>query len=194
MPDSTFLTRVVLENYKSIKHCDVQMRPLMFLVGPNGAGKSNFLDALRFVSDALNTSLDHATRQRSGIDRVFHFPQEGTLHFSTRLEFRLATGDTGSYSFSIGENGFGRASVLREECHICPHNVDSKESYFRVSEGEVTTSETVAPLAASDRLYLVAVSGLSAFRPVYDALSGLAFYNLNPEKIRDAQTPDGGIY
>ena len=64
MKDSTFITRVALRNYKSIASCDVQLRPLMFLVGPNGAGKSNFLDALRFVADALNLSLDHAIRDR----------------------------------------------------------------------------------------------------------------------------------
>ena len=81
MSDSTFLTRVVLENYKSIKHCDVQMRPLMFLVGPNGAGKSNFLDALRFVSDALNTSLEHAIRQRGDIDQVRRRSTENTEAF-----------------------------------------------------------------------------------------------------------------
>jgi len=58
MTDSTFLTRVVLRNYKSIAECNVRLHPLVFLVGPNGAGKSNFLDALRFVADALRTSLD----------------------------------------------------------------------------------------------------------------------------------------
>ena len=67
MSDPTLITRVVLKNYKSIARCDVRLRPLMFLVGPNGSGKSNFLDALRFVSDALNTSLDHALRDRGGI-------------------------------------------------------------------------------------------------------------------------------
>jgi predicted ATPase len=46
MINSTFLTKVVLRNYKSIVACDVQLYPLMFLVGPNGAGKRNFLDAL----------------------------------------------------------------------------------------------------------------------------------------------------
>ncbi|WP_343414230.1 AAA family ATPase [Candidatus Amarolinea dominans] len=56
MRDATFLRRVVLQNYKSIAGCDVQLGPLTFLVGPNGAGKSNFLDALRFVADALRTS------------------------------------------------------------------------------------------------------------------------------------------
>ena len=46
MKDSTFITRVILKNYKSIAACDVQLQPLTFLVGRNGAGKSNFLDAL----------------------------------------------------------------------------------------------------------------------------------------------------
>ena len=67
MKNSTFITRVSLRNYKSIAACDVQLQPLTFLVGRNGAGKSNFLDALRFVADALNSSLDHAIRARGGI-------------------------------------------------------------------------------------------------------------------------------
>ena len=50
-----FLTRVRIKNYKSIAACDVKLGNLAFLVGPNGSGKSNFLDALRFVADMLNT-------------------------------------------------------------------------------------------------------------------------------------------
>jgi recombinational DNA repair ATPase RecF len=42
-PDSTFITRVVLPNYRNIAHCDVRLGPLNFLVGPNGSGKSSFL-------------------------------------------------------------------------------------------------------------------------------------------------------
>lgn len=189
MSDSMFLTRVVLENYKSIQHCDVQMRPLMFLVGPNGAGKSNFLDSLRFVSDALNTSLDHAVRQRIGIGNIMHFAQEGVLYFAVRLEFCLPTGETGCYAFRIGANGHNRATVLMEECRICSPDGRQEETYFRVDKGQVTTSEIVVPKATLDRLYLVALSSLPAFRSLYDALSRMAFYNLNPEKIRDFQTP-----
>lgn len=48
------------------------------------------------------------------------------------------------------------------------------------------------PVAAADRLYLVNVSGVDAFRPVYDALSDMGFYNLNPDAIRDLQPPDPG--
>ena len=64
---SPFLTRVVLKNYKSIAASGVDLRALTFLVGPNGSGKSNFLDALRFTSDSLRSSLDNALRERGVI-------------------------------------------------------------------------------------------------------------------------------
>jgi len=70
MMGPTFLGRVVLSNYKSIKECSVSLGSLAFLVGQNGAGKSNFLDALRLVTESLNTSLEHALRERGGINEV----------------------------------------------------------------------------------------------------------------------------
>ena len=54
MEDRPLITRVVLENYKSIAFCDVKLGPLSILVGPNGAGKSNFLDAMRFLSEVTS--------------------------------------------------------------------------------------------------------------------------------------------
>jgi len=48
------------------------------------------------------------------------------------------------------------------------------------------------PAASMDRLYLVNASGLPQFRPVYDALSRMGFYNLNPDEIRELQSPDPG--
>ena len=68
--DSRTITRVALRNYKSIAACDVELAPLAILVGANGAGKSNFLDALRFTAQALRFSLDHALRERGGINEV----------------------------------------------------------------------------------------------------------------------------
>ena len=198
MKDSTFITRVVLKNYKSIAACDVRLGPLTFLVGRNGAGKSNFLDALRFVADALNTSLDHAIRDRGGINDVRRRSRGHPNHFSIRLEFALPEGSTGYYAFRIAsrprENGHDRVRggyrVQTEECRIQNEKRLTPEEYFRVDDGTVDTSVNVAPAATSDRLYLVNASGLPEFRPVYDAFSRMGFYNLNPDKIRDLQAPD----
>lgn len=67
------ITRVILKNYKSIVHCDVELKPLTILVGPNGSGKSNFLDALSFVKQALVLGLDQAVRNRGN---AFHILSE----------------------------------------------------------------------------------------------------------------------
>lgn len=67
-----FLSRVRVENYRSIASCDVRLGPLTVLAGPNAAGKSNFLDAVRFVRDALETSPGQALEPRGGLEEVLH--------------------------------------------------------------------------------------------------------------------------
>lgn len=189
MRDSIFLRRVVLKNYKSIAACDVQLGPLTFLVGPNGAGKSNFLDALRFVADALRTSLDHALRDRGGINDVRRRSGGHPTHFGMRLSFCLRSGEKGHYAFRIGSQRGGGYEVQQEECYL----YGASASHFRVENGNITSvSAQTAPAVSSDRLYLVNVSGLPEFRSVYDAFSNMGFYSLNPDRIRDLQPPDSG--
>jgi len=188
--DSRLLTRIVLRNYKSIAACDVRPARLSFLVGPNGSGKSNFLDALRFVADALRYSLDHALRDRGGINEVRRRSSGHPTHFGIRLEYSLPSG-SGHYAFNVAAKPRGAYEVQREECLAV--SARGVKSSFRVESGDVVETNIVpAPAAARDRLYLVNVSGVEAFRPLYDALSGMGFYNLNPEEIRDLQPPDPG--
>ena len=150
MKDSTFITRVVLKNYKSIAACDVQLQPLTFLVGRNGSGKSNFLDALRFVADALNSSLDHAVRDRGGINDVCRRSRGHPNHFSIRLEFALPEGFTGHYALQIRKRPPGGYEVQTEECSVENKSRLTSEACFRVESGTVTdTSVEVAPAAVS---------------------------------------------
>lgn len=118
MDDSTFITRVRLSNYKSIEKCDVRLRPLLFLVGPNGSGKSNFLDALRFVADALDKTLDHALRDRGGIKEVRRRSGGHPNHFTIKLNFKLSDGTVGDYTFRIGAQPQGGYEVQSEECKL----------------------------------------------------------------------------
>jgi predicted ATPase len=193
--ETTFLNLVVLKNYKSIADCSVALRPLTFLVGPNGAGKSNFLDALRFVTDALRTSLDHALRERGGIKEVRRRSGGHPTHFALRLEFTLKPEITGHYAFRIGARPSGGYEVQDEECQLvyrAGSGSTPRTAQFKVRDGKVTSSVKVFPAASSDRLYLVNASGLAEFRPVYEAFSRMGFYSLNPARIRDLQSPDAG--
>jgi predicted ATPase len=187
--DPRLVTRIALRNYKSIAACDVQLAPLSFLVGPNGCGKSNFLDAFRFVADALRFSLDHALRDRGGIQEVRRRSGGHPNHFGIRLDFQLQRA-TGWYAFRVAAKPGGSYRVQREECFVV--GAEGHGSY-KVANGKVENSTIPNPPAcASDRLYLVNMSGFDLFRPLYDALSGMGFYNLNPDVIRDLQAPDPG--
>ena len=48
------------------------------------------------------------------------------------------------------------------------------------------------PPVLDDRLYLVNAAGLPEFRPAYDALLAMGFHNLNPEAMKQLQSPDAG--
>jgi hypothetical protein len=107
------------------------------------------------------------------------------------LEFELPDGTQGWFSFRVGALPKGRFEVQQEECHVFSPRLI--ESSYCIEGGTLKfASEEVMPPAVSDRLYLVAAAGLPAFRPIYDALSKMGFYNLNPDEIRELQPPDAG--
>ena len=121
MPNSAiFLKRVLLSNYKSIKACSVPLGPLTFLVGQNGAGKSNFLDALRLVSESLNTSLEHALRERGGIKEVRRRSAGHPTHFEFAWNGSCRTTRKVSMSFAWGLNRRADSKSSRKHVECSP--------------------------------------------------------------------------
>ncbi len=186
------LTRVRIKNYRSIEACDIKLGSLAFLVGPNGSGKSNFLDALRLVADSLRTSIDHAIRDRGGISEIRRRSTGHPRNFSIRLDFTTPI-MSGHYAFELGAREGGDWSVVRESCRVENVSLEEPSAWYQVLRGKIVeASEKVLPAVSDDRLLLVALSGNPTFRPVYDGLSEMGFYNLNPEAIRELQSPDAG--
>src|SRR5438477_4564209 len=187
MPDrtNTKISLVILHNYKSLRDCDVILEAITFLVGPNGAGKSNFLEALRFVSYALSSSLEQALDSRSGFRDIIHKGASAESVISFEVFFRLGEDKTGSYLVQIGAVQDGPVSVIREECSVASARAND---WFKVHSGVVASNQGVTPAASEGRLYLVNASGLAAFEPVYRALSSIAVYNPVPDEIRGFKT------
>lgn len=184
-----FISRIVLRNYRSIGQCDVTLGPLTYLVGANGAGKSNFVDALHLISEALTSSLEQALSVRGGLAEVRRRSSGHPTHFGVRLEFSLGE-QSGHYAFNIGSLNNRGFEVQTEECRL---GGPGNGPFYRIERGRVTsTSEATLPALTNDRLALVALSGLSAFRPVFDALTGMGFYNLNPKLMRELQKAQEG--
>lgn len=184
MPDASFLTRIVLHNYKSIASCDVSPAQLTILVGSNGAGKSNFIDALRFVSESLRSSLDRALASRGGLDHVRRQAGGSPQRFGIRVDCDFADSRV-HYAFAIGATPSGRFELEREDCLVTANSGGRSEASFSVRNGRMAAASLDRPpMAAPGCLHLAAVRRTEAFRPAYEALSGMAFYRLNPDAIR----------
>jgi len=186
-----FLRRVFIRNYKSIGKTDVPLQHLTVLVGRNGSGKSNFLDALRFVADGLQNSLDHAIKSRGGIDSVRRRSTGHPRNFSISMEVILPDWRLAKYGFEVAARQGGGFAVRRETLRV--RSGSSESAFYEVEVGKVVRSSlTNGPPASIDRLYLVNAAGFPLFRGVYDALSSMGFYNLNPEAMKELQSPDAG--
>ena len=189
MSDSQFLNRVVLTNFKSIGYCDVSLaRPRSLLVGPNDSGKSNFLDGLSFVADSLRSSLEHAFRSRGGFAQIRRRTRDVEC-VGVRLDARIGGGSF-RYAFTVGQTGPHSAQVLREDCCVTDARSAEQRNYYSVMNGRVVRSNIrLAPVASPHQLYLIRAAAIAEFRPLYDAIAGMRFYNFNPTEIRRMQSP-----
>jgi predicted ATPase len=185
---------VVLKNYKSIATCDVELGPLMFLVGPNGSGKSNFLDALRFVADALRGSLEHAIQSRGGIQDILRRPHGRTKELGIRLDFRLGEHAAGHYAFSIRMLEDDRYEVNEEECTIRGEidDLDAIAPIFgpamrhrslKVKKGIVSVDDNVVAPAPGDRLSLP-ITLQPELLHLDRRLALMSFYDFDSARIR----------
>lgn len=196
-----FISRVRLRNYKSIAQCDVVLGPLTVLVGPNGAGKSNFLDALRFVMEAVATSPDQAITRRGGLGEVLHRTR-GTAaeSFSVDLDITVPWGSepepwaSGRYGFTVGSAvrpGKRPFLIAQEHCEL---SWKSRRDWFGVTQGAVLDPTSSVPESEIDqeRLYLPIASGRPNLAPLHGALRGMYFYDPDPHTLRDIQPEKAG--
>jgi predicted ATPase len=89
------IRRIKIENYKSLRQAEVELRPLTVIFGPNAAGKSNLFDALNLVARIVTSrNLKEAFEQHRGL------PLE-SVHYSKGSFADLLKKDTHRIAFEI---------------------------------------------------------------------------------------------
>lgn len=114
-----FLQSAHIRHYKSLDDVRVEFtRPITAIVGPNAVGKSNFVDALRFASEAAR-QLRYPTSSRGGIQRIRQHGVDAREPTKIRLglsetvigaegghaEFALTANDGGNYELEHLHSG-----------------------------------------------------------------------------------------
>jgi predicted ATPase len=190
---SAILKKVVLKNFKSIESCDIELRPMTLLVGPNGAGKSNFVDSVRLTSDALQSTLENALRERGGVNEVRRRSRGHPTNFGVRLELVTPEGFGVNYAYQVAARPNQSFEVQREECRVWRDGI--QQSWYQVHNGKLETSvDEVSNLKLSpNALALNVLSSVEQFASARAAIASFGFYSFNLQKVRDLQNPDAGI-
>ena len=100
----------------------------------------------------------------------------------TEAEFRVKSGAVKHFDVPPVEPGQPRLDPV-----IGPLLVQ-----HQITEATSRALEGRPPVPTEDRLFLVRAAGFPQFREAFDALSGMSFYNLNPEHMRELQSPAPG--
>lgn len=151
--DSNQLSRIILNGYKSIAACDIELGKLNVLIGANGAGKSNFIGFFRLISKILDQQLQSAVGTGGGPDAMLHFGRKKTEELSAELYF----GNNG-YKFKLKATQDNRMMFAREclwwNMHgdWRPHS-GHFESYVEDQKRRTNIYEFVVPPMRSWRVY-----------------------------------------
>lgn len=190
---SARITRVAIQNYRSIARCQVALPPLTVIIGQNGSGKSNFLDAILLASQGLQTTLENAIRERNGINEVRRRSGGHPTHFAISIDIALTDGRQGHFAFRVGAGPQGAFRLQREQASISSNGI--ADHHYVTENGEVVDSSNINGVAAkilSDRFFLTTLSALPGFRALYEALSNFRAYNVVPSLLREPQQHDPG--
>jgi predicted ATPase len=198
------IQRLWAKNFLSLANVNVELEPITVLVGRNAAGKSNFVDVLRFISEAIQLGLDTAVSRRKGIGAIRRLPragESGEQDIELGLEFHLGT-LSGSYAFSLsdeveqdnGQQRRGRHRIKRELCHLHRPGNEKEVIGFEINEGQwVKRPQEMAPPIQPGSLILPLLSGIAPYEQLYNYLVGMSFYTgFLAESIRRPQKADSG--
>jgi len=130
------LKQISIENYKSIKKVDIEIKNINILIGSNGAGKSNFISFFKLLNAIIREKLQDAIAQESGANNVFHHGLKVSEYISGSCNFSNK-GHNNTYSFILKANNTGGVYFGKE---IAEYSCDNESHQLTTNSGWSETS------------------------------------------------------
>lgn len=184
------ITRLRIENFRSIKETTVDLHNFNCLVGRNNSGKSNILDSLRFVGDVASRGFQNAFGARSPNGLVFY--GAGEDDFAT-ISVDMVPSPHPAYYSATYKVGFKRDPNrgFIEELHFRQDDSDATDSVVLSSANgawkltQKSPKSTGTTSGGGHRLASILSRDEPLVRPVRSWLSGIRMYRFTPENLKE---------
>lgn len=167
------IRRLTVSNFRSLgEDVAIDLDRLTVLVGPNASGKSSVLDALQFLGDAVTTGLAAAMSERGGFN-AFARGEPGRpgrpRDVAIRVDLEL---EHGAAHFALRLGDREGPVVLHESASV---RTATHTKSFEFDDGVFRRlPRGVRPAPPTTQLTLSILGDDPAFRPLRDALAGIA--------------------
>jgi len=91
------IENIIIENYKSIKHLELELKKINILIGSNGVGKSNFISFFEMINAIYNQRFGSYTLERGGIDNLLYFGRKQSQYIKGLIDFN----NTNAFFFTL---------------------------------------------------------------------------------------------
>jgi predicted ATPase len=81
----SYVSRVEINGFRSIKSCGLKLRELNVVIGSNGGGKTNFIDFFQLVNNIFDGTLQDHVTELGGPDAILRFGRKFTPQMSAGL-------------------------------------------------------------------------------------------------------------
>ena len=189
------ISRLRVKRFRSVQAADLTFGDLTLLVGENGAGKSNLVDCLTFLTDSTTLGLSAAFEKRGGIASVRSKKPTGGKPYNLGLAVEITRPIPAvrrvMFGFELRSTGRASYEVAREQGIV--DNEDGERIWYeRHGTEKFDTNAGLAPAVEPTLLTLPILGGDARFRPLFDSVSTIRTYQIEPAQMRALQDPDSG--
>ncbi|TCO09314.1 AAA family ATPase [Natronoflexus pectinivorans] len=137
---------IEIKGFKSIKHLELELKPINVFIGSNGSGKSNFISFFKMVYAIFNRQLQRYVIEEK-TDNVLYFGRKTTEAMFGKLIFAKDEMNNNAYWFSLAQTKEGGLYIADE---ASGYNISKNDNYagYNISSNN---DESIIPESNSFR-------------------------------------------
>ena len=109
------IDRIQLNNFKSIREMDLELKDINILIGANGVGKSNLISYFTLLNRIIQKQLRDYVGKKGGVETFLYFGQKKSPMLFSSIVFQEGHKHYNEYDFNLAPNSVDDNFVFANE-------------------------------------------------------------------------------